>query len=92
MFSKLRPLIFKIDPERAHNLAIQSLKFNLVSNVFDENQSQEEMDKALFSKFDGMTSADMEAYGVENDLIGCLSELNEFCESLKEFGESLGDL
>ena len=62
------------------------------SNIFDENQSQEEMDKALFSKFDGMTAADMEAYGVENDLIGCLSELNEFGESLKEFGESLGDL
>ena len=39
MFSKLRPLIFKIDPERAHNLAIQSLKFNLVSNVFDENKN-----------------------------------------------------
>ena len=35
MFSKLRPLLFKIDPEKAHNLAIQSLKFNLVSNVFD---------------------------------------------------------
>ena len=29
MFSKLRPLLFKIDPEKAHNLAIKSLKFNI---------------------------------------------------------------
>jgi dihydroorotate dehydrogenase len=36
MFSKLRTLIFKIDPEKAHILAIKSLKFNLVPNVLDE--------------------------------------------------------
>ena len=29
MFSKFRSLIFKIDPETAHNLAIKSLKLNL---------------------------------------------------------------
>ena len=28
MFSNLRSLIFKFDPETAHNLAIKSLKFN----------------------------------------------------------------
>ena len=28
MFSNIRSLIFKIDPEVAHNLAIKSLKFN----------------------------------------------------------------
>ena len=28
MFSKIRPLIFKLDPELAHNLAIKALKFN----------------------------------------------------------------
>ena len=39
MYSNLRSLIFKIDPERAHFLAIQSLKLNLVSNIFDENKS-----------------------------------------------------
>ena len=39
MFSNLRSLIFKIDPERAHFLAIQSLKLNLVSNIFDENKN-----------------------------------------------------
>ena len=37
MFSKLRSLIFKIDPETAHNLAIKSLKLNLTPNLRDEN-------------------------------------------------------
>ena len=37
MFSKLRSLIFKIDPEIAHNLAIKSLKFNFAPNIFDES-------------------------------------------------------
>ena len=30
MFSKLRPFIFSLDPEAAHDLAIQSLKFNIL--------------------------------------------------------------
>ena len=50
MFSKLRPLIFKIDPERAHSLAIQSLKFNLVSNVFDENKNDPIFKTKIFDK------------------------------------------
>ncbi len=32
MFSKLRPLIFKVNPELAHSLAIKALKFNFKSN------------------------------------------------------------
>jgi len=39
MFSKFRSLIFKFDPETAHNLAIKSLKFNFVPNIFDENKN-----------------------------------------------------
>ena len=50
MFSKLRPLIFKIDPERAHNLAIQALKFNLVSNVFDQNKNDPIFKTKIFDK------------------------------------------
>tara|TARA_X000001036_G_scaffold215227_1_gene201542 strand:+ start:56 stop:1102 length:1047 start_codon:yes stop_codon:yes gene_type:complete len=50
MFSKLRPLIFKIDPERAHNLAIQTLKFNLVSNIFDENKNDPIFKTKIFDK------------------------------------------
>ena len=50
MFSKLRPLLFKIDPEKAHNLAIQSLKFNLVSNIFDENNNDPIFKTKIFGK------------------------------------------
>ena len=50
MFSKLRSLIFKIDPEKAHNLAIQSLKFNLVSNIFDENKNDPIFKTKIFDK------------------------------------------
>ena len=35
MFSYLRPYIFSLDPETAHDLAIKSLKFNpLPSKLF----------------------------------------------------------
>mgnify|MGYP001440223211 CR=1 FL=1 len=50
MFSKLRPLLFRIDPEKAHNLAIQSLKFNLVSNIFDENNNDPIFKTKIFGK------------------------------------------
>ena len=50
MFSKLRPLLFKIDPEKAHNLAIQSLKFNLVSNVFDKINNDPIFKTTVFGK------------------------------------------
>ena len=50
MFSKLRSFIFKIDPEKAHNLAIQSLKFNFVSNIFDENKDDPIFKTRIFDK------------------------------------------
>jgi len=50
MYSNLRSLIFKIDPERAHFLAIQSLKFNLFSNIFDENKSDPLLKTKIFGK------------------------------------------
>jgi len=50
MFSKFRSLIFKIDPEKAHNLAIKSLKFNFVSNIFDENKNDPMFQTTLFGK------------------------------------------
>jgi len=50
MFSKLRPLIFKFDPETAHNLAIKSLKLNLISNVFDTNKNDPIFKTELFKK------------------------------------------
>ena len=50
MFSKLRSLIFKFDPEIAHNLAIKSLKFNFVPNIFDENKNDSMFQTNLFSR------------------------------------------
>ena len=50
MYSNLRSLIFKIDPERAHFLAIQSLKLNLVSNIFDENKNDPIFKTKLFDQ------------------------------------------
>ena len=50
MFSKLRPLIFKVDPEKAHTLAIKSLKLNLIPNVFDENKNDSIFQTKIFNK------------------------------------------
>jgi dihydroorotate dehydrogenase len=50
MFSKFRSLIFKINPETAHTLAIKSLKLNLISNIFDENKNDSMFETKLFNK------------------------------------------
>jgi len=50
MFTKLRSLIFKIDPEVAHTLAIKSLKLNIVSNVFDKTVEDYMFKTTLFGK------------------------------------------
>jgi len=50
MFSKLRPLLFKVDPEKAHSLAIKSLKFNLIPNVFDEHKNDSIFQTTIFGK------------------------------------------
>ncbi len=50
MFSNLRSLIFKLDPEIAHNLAIKSLKFNFVPNVFNEDKNNPLFKTKLFNK------------------------------------------
>ena len=50
MFSKLRPFIFKIDPENAHRLAIRSLKLNLIPSIFDENKNDPIFKTKIFDK------------------------------------------
>ena len=50
MFSKLRPLLFKVDPEKAHTLAIKSLKFNLIPNLFDEHKNDSIFQTKIFGK------------------------------------------
>ena len=50
MFSNLRSLIFKLDPETAHNLAIKSLKFNFVPNVLAEEKNNPLFRTKLFNR------------------------------------------
>ena len=50
MFSNLRSLIFKLDPETAHNLAIKSLKLNFVPNIFEKNDNERLLESKLFNK------------------------------------------
>jgi len=50
MFSNIRSLIFKLDPETAHNLAIKSLKFNFVPNFLDEEKDNPIFKNKLFGK------------------------------------------
>ena len=50
MFSNLRSLIFKLDPETAHNLAIKSLKLNFVPNILNENKEDPIFKTKLFGK------------------------------------------
>ena len=50
MFSNLRSLIFKIDPETAHNLAIKSLKFNFIPNIIEEDKNNPLFKTKLFNK------------------------------------------
>ena len=50
MFSKIRSLIFKFDPETAHNLVIKSLKLNLTPNLMNENKNDPMFKTNLFGK------------------------------------------
>ena len=50
MFSNLRSLIFKLDPETAHNLAIKSLKFNFVPDVLEVDKNNPLFKTKLFNK------------------------------------------
>ena len=50
MFSNIRSLIFKLDPETAHSLAIKSLKFNFVPNILDEDRNNPLFRTEIFNK------------------------------------------
>ena len=50
MFSNLRSLIFKLDPETAHNLAIKSLRLNFIPNILDEDKDNPLFKTKLFNK------------------------------------------
>ena len=48
MFEKIRGLIFKLDPETAHNLAIKALKLNYIPNKTVQKNKILELD--IFGK------------------------------------------
>jgi len=50
MFSLLRPFIFNLDPETAHDLAIKSLKFNPLPNSFFEVEDEKMLNIDLLGK------------------------------------------
>ena len=50
MFSILRPFLFSLDPETAHDLAIKSLKFNLLPNKVFEVEDEQMLNIKLLGK------------------------------------------
>ena len=50
MFSLLRPFIFNLDPETAHDLAIKSLKFNFLPESLLSVENEEMLKINLFGK------------------------------------------
>ena len=50
MFSILRPYIFSLDPEAAHDLAIKSLKANFLPKSFFSVSNEEMLETNLFSR------------------------------------------
>ena len=50
MFSILKPYIFSLDPETAHDLAIKSLKANFLPESFFSVKEEELLDTNLFKK------------------------------------------
>ena len=50
MFSLIRPYIFSLDPETAHDLAIKSLKFNFIPESFFKVEGEEILQTKLFGK------------------------------------------
>ena len=49
MFSFLRPYIFSLDPEAAHDLAIKSLKANILPKSFFDVEGEEMLEADLFN-------------------------------------------
>ena len=48
MFSIFKPYIFSLDPEVAHDLAIKSLKINVLPKSFFEVEGEELLETTLF--------------------------------------------
>jgi len=51
MFSILKPFVFNLDPETAHNLAIKSLKFNFLPDKLFDVEDEQMLNMKLMGKF-----------------------------------------
>ena len=70
----------------AYVCALMMKSFENFGNI--DPEAEEKIQREVSSIFDGMTAADMEAYGIENDLIGCLEGFKNFGKDLEEsFGK-----
>ena len=50
MFSKFKPYIFSLDPEVAHDLAIKSLKFNIIPKSIFNVENEEYLETNLLNE------------------------------------------
>ena len=50
MFSILKPFLFNLDPEKAHDLAIKSLKFNVIPEKFFKVENEEILETTFLKK------------------------------------------
>ena len=50
MFSFIKPYIFSLDPEVAHDLAIKSLKFNVLPKSIFNVDGEESLETLLFKE------------------------------------------
>ena len=50
MFSFIRPFVFNLDPETAHNLSIKSLKFNILPSSLFSVPNEEILNTKIFGK------------------------------------------
>ena len=50
MFSIFKPYIFSLDPEVAHDLAIKSLKFNVLPKSIFSVENEELLETVLFNE------------------------------------------
>jgi len=60
------------------------------------DKTKEEIAALVREPFNGMTAADMEAFAIENDYVGCVNKMlqgiKEMEEGLKEMEKAFGDI
>ena len=97
MFSILRPYIFSLDPEVAHDLAIKSLKANILPKSFFNVEGEDMLETKLLGRTIsnpiGLAAGFDKSAEVYNSLfkfgfgfieVGNFGELDQKCESYRQ--------